>query len=95
MVDDLDLVKLQANPALVTAGEGRLELGGRDDLLDLLFGLLGRGGASKEVVPSTGEGDSGGAVEQGVVALLGLGGRRLGGIAADLESLRRRSITAT
>jgi len=100
VVDDLDLLELQADPALVAAREGRLELargellgGSARDVLDLLLGLLGRRGAPEEVVAGARESGSDGAVEQRVAALLGIGGGGLGGIAADLELLREKSVS--
>lgn len=102
MVDDLDLLELEAQEPLVAAGKGLLGLDAGDLLgrgaggvLDLFLGLLGGGGAGGKVVARAKE-DGGADTKEtsGVAAaaiFLGLAGGcqfRLRGIAADLEALR-------
>lgn len=88
VVDQLNLLELEANPALVTAGEGLLDLAGGEllgHLLDVGLGLLGGTGAGEEVGAGTGDTNSGGTEEEGAAAAAGGG---LGGIrAAGLERL--------
>jgi len=88
VVDRLDLLELEADPALLAAGEGDLGLrggGGGSGGGDLVLGLLGRGGGPEDVVAGASQGSGADGVVDGVAATLG----GLGGIAADLELLWR------
>lgn len=88
VVDQLDLLELEANPALVAADKGLLDLAGGEllgHLLDAGLSLLGGTRAGEEVGAGTGNTNSGGTEEDGAAAatLGGLG--RIG--AAGLERL--------
>jgi len=97
VVDELNVLQLEGQPALLAAGEGLLGLGRSSrgsGLLEGFFSLLrraldGRGGAAaaQEVVACAGEDCGAGSVEKGVAAgLFGFSG--LGGVAADEALLK-------
>lgn len=87
VVDDLDVLKLQRDEALVAAGQGLLGADSGDGilrsagrLLDLGLGLLG-GAGTREVVGTSTDGGGSDGVQQSVRRLLRgwLGRRRWGG----------------
>lgn len=88
VVDQLNLLELEAEPALVAADEGLLDLAGGDLLSHLLnagLSLLGGTSTGEKVGAGTGKTNSGGTEEDGATAAT-LG--RLGRIgAAGLERL--------